>query len=95
VTPVAVAPSPKFQPYDVAFVDPLALKLHVRPEQLLVKLAVDPVGGGGGGPPPPMKLVLSNRFTVPLGTDVIAPGVALPVSAAFTCDGVAPGFADR
>ena len=60
VTPVAVAPSPKFQLYDVALVDALASKLHVRPKQLPVKLAVDGGGGGGGGgggEPPPMKPV--------------------------------------
>ena len=43
VTPVPVVPSPKFHEYDVAFVVPLALKVHVSPEQLLVKLAT---GGG-------------------------------------------------
>ena len=49
VTPLAVVPSPKFQLYEVASVDALASKLHVRPKQLWVKLAVDGAGGGGGG----------------------------------------------
>ena len=43
VTPVPVALSPKFQLYDVALVVPLASKLHVKVEQLLVNVAT---GGG-------------------------------------------------
>jgi hypothetical protein len=57
VTPLAVAPSPKFQLYEVAPVEELASKLQVRLEQLLVKLAVTVGGGGGGDPPPPMNAV--------------------------------------
>ena len=63
VTPLAVVPSPKFQLYDVALVDAPASKLHVKPKQLLVKVAVDGGdgggggGGGGGGTVPPMKPV--------------------------------------
>ena len=44
VTPVPLVPSPKFHEYDVAFVVALALKVQVKPEQLLVKLAT---GGAG------------------------------------------------
>ena len=43
-TPVPVVPSPKFQLYEVALVEALASKVHVRDEQLLVKL-----GDGAGG----------------------------------------------
>ena len=43
VTPVPLVPSLKFHEYDVAFVVALALKLQVKPLQLLVKLAT---GGG-------------------------------------------------
>lgn len=45
-TPVPVVPSPKFQLYEVALVEALALKVHVRDEQLLVKLG-DGAGVGG------------------------------------------------
>lgn len=44
VTPVPVAPSPKFQLYDVAFVDELASNEHVRLGQLVVNCATE--GGG-------------------------------------------------
>ena len=43
-TPVPVVASPKFQLYEVALVVALASKVHVKLEQLLVKLAT---GGGG------------------------------------------------
>jgi hypothetical protein len=39
VGPLPVAPSPKFHAYDVAYDVALASKVHVRPEQRLVKLA--------------------------------------------------------
>ena len=34
VTPLPAPPSPKLHAYDVAFVDPLALKVHVRDEHV-------------------------------------------------------------
>jgi len=57
---VLVDPSPKFQSYVVealVLVDVL-VKVQVRPEHDLVKLAVRTGGGGGGGgAPSPMNAV--------------------------------------
>ncbi len=79
--------------------DELPSKLHVKPEQLYVKLAVGPGGGGGGGggggAPPPINAVYSNRLGVPDGSPVIFPLVAFVVSAEPTCAGVAAVFTDR
>jgi hypothetical protein len=47
--PLAVDPSPKFQLYDVILESVVAVKLHVRDEQVLDAIAATGVGGGGGG----------------------------------------------
>lgn len=74
----------------------MLLNVQLSPEHDLVKLAVRTGGGGGGGgAPPPMNAVYRRRFTVPAGTELIAPAVALLVNADATSAGVAEGFAER
>ena len=55
-----VDPSPKFQAYvvDALVLVEVLVKVQVKPEQDVVKLAVRTGGGGGGGgEPPPIKAV--------------------------------------
>jgi hypothetical protein len=88
--PLSGVPSPKFHVYEVALLDVLASKVHLRLEQLLVNLAT--VGSGAVVPP---ELVKSSRFGDPLPPLFTTPVVALLASAAATVAGKAVGFPSR
>ena len=66
----------------------LASKLQAKPVHVNVKFAA-------GGCAAFRNPVNSSRFTVPAGSDVTTPGVALLVNALVTCAGVAEGLVWR